>query len=1079
MLRSGRLRILVLLFLTAVLLAAGLLRSANLLEDHLRPRLVDWAASALGAEVRIARLDWQRGALEAEGLWLDQPGFYRLEIHRLRLELRLRDLWQRRLTALEITSPVLRFEARSESPSTEPGRLPARLPLTVNRLILRDGRVEAKSGHGMVLLRELEADLFFDDRYRFALRALLGQEDALALHLDGEALWRDGLQLTLKRFDWDETPLLAEELTLLLAPDASWTGGGRLRLARWDRQDYEALRRGLDLPQLVPDEWDFRLRDLELELRWNAPQDAHLQLRLAALELWREGLVIPVAGLAAVVEPAAEGWRVRATASLADGVTVTCDGLWQGGIRQATLRAEVPDPGRLKARLLGGTAPPLNGGLQLNADFRHAPEGPRVHLELRGRSGHRSGPRALLNLHAVRLQAELELGEVLAGEGRLWVGGQHLASFRGVPERLEMELHPAHSASWSPLPGPALRFQPMPRGHGLSGHLSASRGPRGLWDLGGTLQGEHLQWEALHLDAATTELALRQTASGAWSGSVNLKAGQLAYEELALADFSADTRLHAEAGQLLLQELRGAGRLAGSDLLAGSLQLDGSGFYRDGAWQLDLAALQLADLEWIAADGTAGVAGGRVLVQGQLTGFGAETAQGQVRAELAAEEGLWGLYYADLGGLPLELEGLLRWRSARREMEIASLLLRLEPFGTLQGRGRLVEGEGHFDGTLVLPELSGAASERLASLLAENRPELAGMRLGGSLQTDFHWTRRAFWHLKGGITLRELAMELPAARLSLQGLSGTLPFHLSDAAAPAVEALTAAGRLAVKDLQLGPVRWSAASVGLNSAPNRIELQDDLQLELAGGLVTVGGLRFGATAGESFAAGHLVLEGVDLQRLTTELGVQPMRGALNADLGRIDYRGGRLRSEGQALIEAFDGRIRVDGIGLDLSSLIYPLFTADIVFEGIDLHQLTQTLAFGDMNGIVDGYIRNLRLLGTTPSRFNARLETRPGGKRDISVRALNNLAILSQGGVSSALSRGIYRFIDYYRYRRIGILFTLDRDLFQLKGTAREGTDRFLVDGGILPPKIDIIAPPSAISFSEMLRRLQRMERAN
>lgn len=1079
MLRSGRLRILVLLIVPVVLLAAGLFLSRNLLDDHIRPCLVHWVAETLDAEVRVARLGWQQGGLEADGLVLHRSGHYHLEVPGLRLDLRLRDLWQRRLTALEITSPVLRLESPSETASTESVSLPARLPLAVNRLTLRNGRIEAEASHGILLLREIEADLRFDDRYRFAVRGFLGREEVTALHLAGSAAWRDGLQLTLERLDWNETPLLAEELTLLLAPDAAWTVGGRLRLARWDRDGFEALRRGLDLPNILPEDWDFRLRDLELDLSWSELRDAQLQLRLAALELWRDGLTIPLEALKVVLARERDDWRARATARLADEVTVTCDGLWRGGVRQATLRAEVPNPGRLKARLLGGTMPPLNGGLQLNADFRQAPEGPRVHLELRGRSGHRSGPRALLNLHAVRLQAELALGEVPAGEGRLWVGGRHLASFQGVPERLEMELHPAHSASWSPLPGPALRFQPMPRGHGLSGHLSASRGPRGLWDLGGILQGEHLQWEALHLDAATTELALRQAASGAWSGSVNLKAGQLAYEELELADFSAETRLHAEAGQLVLQELRGAGRLAGSDLLAGSLQLEGSGFYRDGAWQLDLAALQLADLEWIAADGTAGVAGGRVLVQGQLTGFGAETAQGQVRAELAAEEGLWGFYYADLGGLPLELEGLLRWRSARRELEIASLLLRLEPFGTLQGRGRLVEGEGHFDGTLVLPELSGAASERLASLLAENRPELAGMRLGGFLQTDFHWERRPFWRFRGGLSMREFTLELPAAQLTLQGLNGEVPFDLTDGAVAETEALYQSGRLSIDNLQLGPVRWLAAALGLRVAPNRIEMQDDLQLEMAGGLVGVRGLKLGSKAGEIFAIGHLILDGVDLERLTADLGLPPMRGVLAADLGRIDYRSGLLRSEGQALIEAFAGRIRVDGIGLDLSSLNYPLFTADIAFEGVDLYQLTQTLAFGDMNGIVDGYIRNLRLLGMTPSRFNARLETRPGGKRDISVRALNNLTILSQGGVSAALSRGIYRFIDYYRYRRIGIVCDLDRDLFQLRGTAREGTDRYLVDGGILPPRIDIIAPPSAISFSEMLRRLQRMERAD
>ncbi len=92
---------------------------------------------------------------------------------------------------------------------------------------------------------------------------------------------------------------------------------------------------------------------------------------------------------------------------------------------------------------------------------------------------------------------------------------------------------------------------------------------------------------------------------------------------------------------------------------------------------------------------------------------------------------------------------------------------------------------------------------------------------------------------------------------------------------------------------------------------------------------------------------------------------------------------------------------------------------------------------------------------------------------------MNNLSILSQGGLSAALSRGLYRFIDFYRYRKIGIACELERDVFHLQGVARAGTDRYLVYGGALPPKIDIVAPPSAISFSEMLKRLQRIERAD
>ena len=77
------------------------------------------------------------------------------------------------------------------------------------------------------------------------------------------------------------------------------------------------------------------------------------------------------------------------------------------------------------------------------------------------------------------------------------------------------------------------------------------------------------------------------------------------------------------------------------------------------------------------------------------------------------------------------------------------------------------------------------------------------------------------------------------------------------------------------------------------------------------------------------------------------------------------------------------------------------------------------------------------------------------------------------------LSQGIYRFIDFYRYRKIGMTCSLHNDAFYLRGTAKKGSDQYLVDGGLLPPRIDVIISSPAISFKEMMRRLKRIERTD
>ena len=149
-----------------------------------------------------------------------------------------------------------------------------------------------------------------------------------------------------------------------------------------------------------------------------------------------------------------------------------------------------------------------------------------------------------------------------------------------------------------------------------------------------------------------------------------------------------------------------------------------------------------------------------------------------------------------------------------------------------------------------------------------------------------------------------------------------------------------------------------------------------------------------------------------------------------------------------------------------------------ISAAFDLYQLTNTFAFGEMNGIADGYIHELRLFDGTPSAFKARLETRLEGTRNISVKAIRNLNTLSQGGLSAALSQGVYQFIDFYRYRKIGILCWLQNDHFHLEGSGREDSNQYLVYGGLLPPRIDVVVSSPTISFKEMVRRLKRIERA-
>lgn len=1068
----------------ALLLAlplAALIFSAPLLNDFIRPRLVSLAAERLAAEVTVGSLSWRQGALQIDDLLLQRPAQYRLEIPRLRLELNLGDLLQRRLTALTIESPFLQWQ-QGESSAAPSGGFPAEPPLNLRRLTLRQGRISYRQADTELNFRGIDVELRTEDRIRFQLQAVLAADKDIPLQMAGEADWREGLQLTLLRLNWADRSLLAEPLSLSIPQGAASAGSGRMRLARFDRSALEQLWSGLQQPTFWPEDWDFSLQDLELAFQWTEQQGPQLQLQIAALQLQKEGLNLPITGLEMTLRAEEQGWRGQGSVRLAEQNPAEFSGYWAAGRLQGRLSLESEQPARLITRLVGGTAPALAGGLALTAEFNGDRQGLGVQVEILGRAGYPDGREVLLDLSSVRLQADLQTSaEGVVGQAQLQIEDRSLLSASGNLERVQLQLATSDGAHWRSFIGPALRPPGLRVLNGFGGSALLERQSSGSWAVSGRFAGDRVVLDALQMQSLSGKFSLGQGAQGLWNGQVSGAARQLSHDTLVLADLTASTRLRYENGRVTFNALQGAGQLAGPGQTSGRMNLAGSGFWKKEDWQLRLAELKLEHLEWISADGLAGLSGGRAVLKGQVDSAAGQPLRLKLGADLAAAEGLWGAYYGDLSPLPIQLEAELLWNPISERVQLEALDLRLEPIARLQGKGQFGAAGNQFAGILDLPQLEGPASEQLVRLLADNRPELAETAIGGGLGIDFNLQQGSFWRLQGMLRPRQLSLALPAARLSVKGLNGYVPLDLLFSEDPSVDGAAAAraGRLQFDEGQLGPVRLATTPLNISVTPNRLALQNPLVLEVAGGCLSLDDLLLGSVAEGLLLTGQVRIAGVDLELLTAQLELAPMKGGLDADLGRIHYRGGLLRSEGAALIEAFGGRIRIDRIGLDISNLSYPQFTADIDFQAIDLYQLTQTFAFGAMNGIVDGHIHNLRLLGTTPSQFSALVETRLEGQRNISVRALNNLTILSQGGLSAALSRGIYQFIDFYRYRRIGIACKLERDLFQLRGIARSDTDRYLVDGGLLPPKIDIIAPPSAIAFSEMLKRLQRIERAD
>jgi hypothetical protein len=565
-----------------------------------------------------------------------------------------------------------------------------------------------------------------------------------------------------------------------------------------------------------------------------------------------------------------------------------------------------------------------------------------------------------------------------------------------------------------------------------------------------------------------------------WRLQGDIQADEVALAKGRMQGAHLEFEARITAAQTLVEAWCAETAWAGAGLAISSVHGQGSATVTGGDVALEVTDMSATGIDFLNADGLVGWNGGRLSLAGTGTWrTSAKRAAFAVRGKAQATEALWGPVYTELAGLSSAFELAGEYDASGRRLVLQRGVLDIPGMGDLAQSGEIGPDTAHFTGSFTLPNLGGPLASLIRSAGSQAMPMLQGVSLQGRIEGD---TDIVVENGSGRITatLRPAAVELKSseAGLSLEGMRGTFPIrvHWGEPGIPLPEQRLA-GRLVVDRLRAGPLRLTQGEWEIIAVPNQWRVPTPMHFEMAGGALLVQDLTTGWSGENPLLSAEISLEGIDLARLTADLRLPPMAGSLKADLGTIRYQSGMLTSKGNIDIDVFEGHLRMYNIRYQDPLSHYATLYADIDFSGLDLQQLTRTLAFGEMNGTLYGYIHHLRLFGAIPSGFDARIESLQTGKRNISVKALNNLSVLSQGALTKTLSRGIYRFIDFYRYHKIGLLLHLENDVFTLRGTALPGSDRHLVSGSLLPPRIDIIAPETAISFKEMLKRLRRLDR--
>jgi hypothetical protein len=172
---------------------------------------------------------------------------------------------------------------------------------------------------------------------------------------------------------------------------------------------------------------------------------------------------------------------------------------------------------------------------------------------------------------------------------------------------------------------------------------------------------------------------------------------------------------------------------------------------------------------------------------------------------------------------------------------------------------------------------------------------------------------------------------------------------------------------------------------------------------------------------------------------------------------------------------FDGSVRVRRLSVADPFGVVPVLRADVDFRDLSLDALTSTFSFGNIQGKLQGRVHGLILKDWKPTAFDARFATPDDddSRHRISQRAVENLASL--GGAGAVLSSTFLRLFEEFSYRRLGISCRLHNGVCDMDGVAPATRGYYIVEGGGLPPRIDVLGFNRRVDWDVLLGRARQI----
>ena len=442
--------------------------------------------------------------------------------------------------------------------------------------------------------------------------------------------------------------------------------------------------------------------------------------------------------------------------------------------------------------------------------------------------------------------------------------------------------------------------------------------------------------------------------------------------------------------------------------------------------------------------------------------------QWQAAMQLTVGQGYGDPIFLDFSENPIDINGIGTWKPETNRFEVSKLDFKHK--NVLQGQAQIVMQSN------VLASLDVNIEQTAIAPFYENwlQPFFVGtaadtVSLEGEVEVNF---QKKIDNYFIDLSFDNVKIDDENKRFGLNGFNGKVAW--TSFASP-VQSDIKWQSAYLYAIPIGETRFKA-----KVADSKLSLLAPLTVPVLDGELQVESLNLENNDKKTEWAFEGLLTPISMESLSSVLEWPLLHGKLSGVIPQLSYKNQQINVDGALMVKLFEGTSIIRDLRLTKPFGSLPQLYANIDLLNMDLETLTETFEFGKITGKLDGKINNLRLSNWHPVQFDAHFlsSEKNKTKKRISQQAVNNLSQVG-GGAGGVLSRSFLRFFEDFSYQRLGLSCKLRNEVCQMSGVGETKAGYYIVKGGGLPPRINVIGHTRRVNWPELIARLKAVSNSS